>query len=231
MRSLDLVAATIGMAVLLLAGCSAPSPTPESTSSVAQTPSTTDAERITTAETLVLGVLPDAPVWEGLTVVGVVVDDAEICVDRTYGPSGGLDGVGGNAGYVVVTFPDETLGEPQDGFCSEYAPAVRTEEAPVEVPDAVADEPGLLVSSDFGDDWPLTVPYVVAHCENITAGDMNLQVVTIDAPDGTTYAANGTAKDHTVYPSLDPVWADNPDVDGLKIDISPIIDAGLVLCS
>ncbi|WP_235825351.1 DUF2511 domain-containing protein [Agromyces badenianii] len=191
----------------------------------------TDAERIATAETLVLGELPDAPVWEGITAVGVVVDDAEICVDRTYGPSGGLDGVGGNAGYVVVTFPDETLGEPQDGFCAEYAPVVRTEAAPVEVPDAVGHEPGLLVSTDFGDDWPLTVPYVVAHCGNITAGNMNLQVVTIDAPDGTTYAANGTAKDHTEYPSLDPIWADNPDVDGLKIDISPIIDAGLVLCS
>jgi hypothetical protein len=58
-----------------------------------------------------------------------------------------------------------------------------------------------------------------------------LHVLTIDTPNGTTYSANGTAKDHTDYPSLDPVWADDPHVDGLKIDISPIIDAGLKLCN
>lgn len=190
----------------------------------------TEAERIATAEALVLGELPDVPFWEGATALGVVVDDSEVCVDRTYGPSGGLDGIGGNAGYVVVSFPDETLGGPQDGFCAEYAPVAPTEVPPVDVPDAVANDPGLLVSTDLGAEWPLTVPYVVAHCENITAGDMNLQVVTIDTPDGATYAANGTAKDHTDYPSLDPIWADNPEVDDLKIDISPIIDAGLVLC-
>ncbi|SDK71995.1 Protein of unknown function [Cryobacterium psychrotolerans] len=191
----------------------------------------TDAERITTAERIVLDELSDAPVWEGVTASGVAVDDSEVCVDRTYGPTGGLDGIGGNAGYVVVTFPSKALGEPQEGVCADYAPVAPSEVAPVEVPDAVADDPGLLVSTDYRDKWPLTVPYVVAQCENITAGGMNLQVLTIDTPDGTTYAANGTAKDHTDYPSLDPVWADNPDVDGLKIDISPIIDAGLMLCS
>lgn len=191
----------------------------------------TDAERITTAEKLVLGELPNTPIWEGVTASGVVVDDIEVCVDRTFGLTGGVGGTGGNAGYVVVTFPNETLGEPQDGLCAEYAPAVPGKVATVDVPDAVANERGLLVSTDYGDEWPLTVPYVVAHCEDITAGGRNLQVLTIDTPDGMTYAANGTAKDHTDYPSLDPVWADNPDVDGLKIDISPIIDAGLMLCS
>ena len=190
----------------------------------------TDAERITTAEKLVLGELPSTPFWEGVTASGVVVDDSEVCVDRTYGPSGGSGSAGGNAGHVVVTFPDEALGEPQDGVCADYAPVAPSEVVPVQVPDAVAEEPGLLVSTDYRDEWPLTVPYVVAHCETIAAGGRNLQVLTIDTPDGSTYAANGTAKDHTNYPSLDPVWADNPDVDGLKIDISPIIDAGLMLC-
>ena len=59
---------------------------------------------------------------------------------------------------------------------------------------------------------------------------MRLQVVTIDAPSGKTYAANGTAKDNTDYPALNPIWAGDPDVDGLKINIGPIIDAGLALC-
>ena len=73
-----------------------------------------DAERISTAEKLVKDELPDAPNWEGLTTKGAVVNATEICVDRTYGPKGGLEGKGGNAGYVVVTFPNEKLGDPQD---------------------------------------------------------------------------------------------------------------------
>ena len=50
-------------------------------------------------------------------------------------------------------------------------------------------------------------------------------------PDGTMYAANGTAKAHTDYPSLNAIWAADPDNDGLKIDISPVIDAGVALCN
>lgn len=224
----------LGLAALLLTGCAAspatPMPMPNPTRSPKQAATMTEAQRIAEAEKLVLADLSDAPIWEGATATGVVVDPSRVCVDRTYGPRGGLDGTGGAAGYVVVTFPDETLGEPQDGVCADFAPVTPSEALPVKVPDAVANDPGLLVSSGYGDDWPLTVPYVVAHCKNIAVGGRNLQVVTIDTPDGTTYAANGTAKDHTDYPSLQPIWADNPDVEGLKIDISPVIDAGLKLC-
>lgn len=190
----------------------------------------TDGERISTAERLVVDVLPDAPIWEGLTVAGVVVDESEVCVDRTWGPDGGPGDVTGSAGYVVVSFPDQTLGQPQDGVCSDYAPAAPTEVPTVDVPSDVADEPGLLVSTDYGDKWPLTVPYVVVGCEPITAGGRNRQVVTVEAPDGTIHAGNGTAKDHTDHSALDPIWADDPDVDGLKIDISPVTEAGLALC-
>jgi hypothetical protein len=55
-------------------------------------------------------------------------------------------------------------------------------------------------------------------------------VATIDAADGKTYAANGTAKNHGNYLDIDPIWAPHPDVPGLKIDISPVIDAALALC-
>jgi len=56
-------------------------------------------------------------------------------------------------------------------------------------------------------------------------------MATLDAPDGKTYAANGTAKDHGNYLDIDPIWAPNPDVSGLKIDISPVTDAALALCN
>lgn len=220
---------------LLLAGCAAPvSPTAEETS----TPSTsaapvitlTDAERVSKAEAAVQAELPNAPIWMGMTFKGVVVDESEICVDRTWAPGGGPDALGGNAGYVVVSFPAVALGKPQDGTCAGYAPAEAKAPTTVEVPSEIAKDPGLLVSTTFGDKWPLTVPYVVAHCEGITVAGRPLKVATLDAPDGKTYAANGTAKDHGNYLDIDPIWAPHPGVSGLKIDISPVIDAALALC-
>jgi hypothetical protein len=80
------------------------------------------------------------------------------------------------------------------------------------------------------DKWPLTVPYVVVHCEGITVAGRPHRVATLDAPDGKTYAVNGTAKNHSDYLDIDPIWAPHPDVSGLKIDISPVIDAALALC-
>ncbi|OII05316.1 hypothetical protein BIU96_06580 [Curtobacterium sp. MCBA15_008] len=193
------------------------------------------SKRITKAEKLVLAELPDAPIWEGLTVKGAKVSKRVVCVDRTWAPGGGPDDKGGNAGYVVVKFPKKMsgkikLGDPQDGECADYEPTAASSAAKVDVPKKLKKKKGLLVSTKFGDEWPLTVPYAVVHCRNITAGGMYLNVVTLDAPDGTRYAVNGTAQDHTSYPEINPIWAPNPDVDGLKIDISPVIDAGLKLC-
>lgn len=191
------------------------------------------SKRIKEAEKRVLAELPDAPIWEGLRVNGVKVSKRVICVDRTWAPDGGPDDKGGNAGYVVVKFPKKKsgkvkLGNPQDGFCADYAPPAPA--AKVHVPKKLKKQKGLLVSTRFGDEWPLTVPYAVVRCKNITAGGMDLNVVTLKAPDGTRYAVNGTAQDHTSYPEINPIWAPNPDVDGLRIDISPVLDAGLKLC-
>lgn len=233
--------ACIAFAGLLLAGCAAPmSPTTEETStpststvstSAAPVSTLTDAERVTKAEAAVQAELPNAPIWKGMTFKGIVVDESEICVDRTWAPGGGLDHLGGNAGYVVVSFPAVALGKPKDGACAGYAPAAAKAPAKVEVPAEKAKDPGLLVSTTFGDKWPLKVPYVVAHCQGITVAGRPLKVATVDAPDGKTYAANGTAKDHGNYLDIDPIWAPNPDVSGLKIDISPVTDAALALCN
>jgi hypothetical protein len=209
-------------------GSSTPSTSTVSTSA-APVITLTDAERVTKAEAAVQAELPDAPIWKGMTFAGVVVDESEICVDRTWAPGGGPDHLGGNAGYVVVSFPSVALGKPKDGTCAGYAPAQTKAPATVEVPSEIAKDPGLLVSTTFGDKWPLTVPYAVAHCEDITLAARHLQVATLDAPDGKTYAANGTANDHGNYLDIDPIWAPHPDVSNLKIDISPVTDAALAL--
>jgi len=49
--------------------------------------------------------------------------------------------------------------------------------------------------------------------------------------EGTTYAVNGTAmSQRPELPEIDEIWSDSPDVPGLKIDIAPVLDAGLALC-
>ena len=226
------VAIVFGLVTVLSAGCAGADPAPVATSESkpATLPTMSDAERKATAESLVLSVLGDAPFWVGTTAACTVVNESEVCVDRTYGVSTSVSEAGGNAGYVVVAFPSEKMDEPESGSCADYMATPPEVIEEVDVPHTLTEDPGLLVSTDYGDDWPLTVPYAVVECTSMTAGGRALPVVTLKAPDGTRYSANGTAKDHTEYPSLEPIWAANPDIEGLKINISPVIDAGLELC-
>lgn len=223
----------VTLAGLLLAGCSgtvaqdAGAPV-RASSTPTPTMTLSDSERVGVAERIVLADLPDAPIYKGMTDKGTVVDATTVCVDRTWPEGGGPDDNGGNAGYVIVTFPSQKQGEPQDGYCMDFVTAAPAK--PVDVPATVQHDPGLLVSSDFGDKWPLTLPYAIVACQNLTAGGQQLHAVTVTAPDRTTYAANGTARSHTNYPDLTSIWATDPNVDGLRIDISPIINAGLARC-
>lgn len=77
--------------------------------------------------------------------------------------------------------------------------------------------------ADLGDDWPLTVESGIVRCEG--AGE-----IYFDAANGTTYAVNGLALGRDTAPKIDPIWANNPDIKGTKINIGPIIDQGLELC-
>lgn len=212
----------------------APSPTPAPTpSDPTPTVDPADEERhelVQRAEELVMADLPDAPIWEGVTAKGLYVSDTEVCVDRTYGPTGGVGGEGGNAGFVVVKFPSEELSEPQDGTCATESRGPEPQPSEVDVPAELEDDPGLLVSTEYGDKWPLVVPYGVAECEHIDAGGRQLQAITFLDPSGKRWAVNGTAQSHTQHPEIRPIWADDPDIDGAKIDISPIIDKGFEVC-
>ena len=217
--------ALAAVAVLALAGCSTSTPVTKATPTLGQ------AEMIQRAEASVEGELPDAPIWEGMTFAGSVVNDSTVCVDRTWRPGGGNDDKGGSAGYVLVTFPGKTLGEPTHGVCADVSGAPKPEAAPpVVVPDSVKDEPGLITRTDLGKEWPLTVDYGVVACQRKTAGGLPLKIATFTGPDGTVYALNGTAKDHTDAAAIDPIWTPDPDGVGLKIGIGPLIDRALTLC-
>jgi hypothetical protein len=77
------------------------------------------------------------------------------------------------------------------------------------------------VSAACIDPWPLTVDSGLLSC--------NADSVTISTG-GTVYAVNGMAETRGDGIDIDPVWADNPDLDGLKVNIGGLIDAGLALC-
>jgi hypothetical protein len=225
------------VAVLLLAGCAAEADPPSadfsSTPSVpTETAALNPAERVDRAERLAREAVGTAPIWEGVTFTGTSISDDAVCVDRNWGPGGGPGDLpaGSVAGYVVVAFPSEDIADPESGVCADRVGATATKPPPVQVPDAVADDPGLLVSSDIGEDWPLTVPYVIVSCTERTLGGRLLQLVTLTAPDGAEYAVNGTARDLTDLPDIEHIWAPNPDIEGLRIDISPVIDVGLARC-
>lgn len=232
----DVFRALTAIVVLTLAltACSSSEPSDESKAEPTMNraePTMSEAEVIQRAEAAAKDVLPDAPIWEGVTFAGSVIDDSTVCVDRTWPPDGGIDGKGGSAGYVLVTFPGEALGEPQDGVCSDVSGVPETEAAPpVEVPEDVKDEPGLTTRTDMGDEWPLTLDYGVVACENDTAGGQPLMIATFADPGGTLYALNGTAKSHTDAADIEPIWADDPEVEGLKISIGPLIDHALTFC-
>lgn len=77
--------------------------------------------------------------------------------------------------------------------------------------------------SDLGDEWPLTDETGIVVCERLR-GNVSLTYLS-DTTDAE-YALNGVAA-RRGFPPIDPVWADNPHIDGLKVSLSPLISYGL----
>lgn len=73
--------------------------------------------------------------------------------------------------------------------------------------------------------WPFTVDTATLFCTKAAGGER----VTVVA-DREMYALNGTAKSANLWPPFDPIWLDNPNAPGLKVDIGPMIQRGLALC-
>jgi hypothetical protein len=80
--------------------------------------------------------------------------------------------------------------------------------------------------------WPLTVKSGTLSCKQIP-GVKYGKLVTFTAGQDT-YALNGTAKGHAKkrgwIKDVTPIWKDNPEIFGTKINIGSLIDRGLELC-
>lgn len=119
----------------LLAACGSDDQTTTQTSTrsptptAATTPTTTvDTARTTAADTrpdvaaavaAVRDELPDIPYWKGAKFAGTVIASDKVCVDRTVTKQSADVLGGGRTSHVVVTFPDLSTGQPQDGPCAE----------------------------------------------------------------------------------------------------------------
>lgn len=78
--------------------------------------------------------------------------------------------------------------------------------------------PGKLVTKEeYGNDWAFTVDEGYVYSVNESA---------IFRTDGEEYALNGLAETRG-YKSIDLIWRDNPDIEGLKVDIGPFIKLAL----
>lgn len=86
----------------------------------------------------------------------------------------------------------------------------------------LAPNEALMTQAELGDEWPLTVDEGIVRCEG--AGEVYFEA------EGTTYAVNGTAQGASGAPEIDPIWADDPEIEGVKINIHQIIERGLELC-
>lgn len=79
--------------------------------------------------------------------------------------------------------------------------------------------------ADLGDAWPLTVESGTLRCKPFLK---DLHLLTFEA-EGQVWALNGTAAGQG-FPFIDPIWADNPEIAGAKINIRPLLELAQSLC-
>ena len=72
-----------------------------------------------------------------------------------------------------------------------------------------------------GDLWPFTVSNGTLKCDRDAV---------IFVADGRTYAINGFARSRG-FADVGPIWRDNTEIPGTKINIGAVLDSGLDLCN
>jgi hypothetical protein len=75
----------------------------------------------------------------------------------------------------------------------------------------------------FDGTWPLTVPSGELYCTGASA------VVFRDVTG--LWNVNGAATTQDIGEEIEPIWAENPDIEGTRINIGDLISAGLDVCS
>ena len=87
--------------------------------------------------------------------------------------------------------------------------------------------PAHVFKCQYGKKWPLTVPQGIVGCRDKPG--TSVQNLTFFDPKGKEWALNGTASS-SGYPKIDPIWRDDPDLPGAKIDIGPLTKRAANVC-
>ena len=133
-------------------------------------------------------------------------------------------------GAVVATRPSESTMTPP--------PQPTNTPRPTNVPSATAtptesveeQDPYFVTQEQYGDAWPFTVNQGRVQCIP-TGGGLRLALFQAK---GKTYALNGTARslaEEKGYTDIFEIWRDDPDFEGLKVAITPILNLALAACS
>lgn len=81
---------------------------------------------------------------------------------------------------------------------------------------------GLEVSKgEFGESWPFTVQSGIVDCVDGQAA--------VFKTGGRSYQLNGFARSRG-YAPIDPIWRENPEIPGTKVNIGRMIDLALQQC-
>ncbi|TGB68862.1 MULTISPECIES: DUF2511 domain-containing protein [unclassified Escherichia] len=95
---------------------------------------------------------------------------------------------------------------------------------------AAAEKSKEIDGAAYGDQWPLSFEKAKVSCVN------RAYAFVYDIKTDDRYPLNGMAVDAVKSgkmegSNLDDVWKDDPEIDGVKISISPLIDAATALCN
>jgi len=95
-------------------------------------------------------------------------------------------------------------------------------------PLALAAPPKLISAEEFGAAWPFVPEEMHLQCLPGKA------VVVTDPETGRMYGLNGPANGKARQLGLDPleqVWAESSSIPGSRVNVGPVIEAGLKLCN
>jgi hypothetical protein len=130
---------------------------------------------------------------------------------------------------IVIT---EGGDDGQAGSGDGRAPASAVNVVPVQLGQEATHRERPVDAESFGDEWPLTVDSGIVVCESVPAPLEMMYVLFVD-PAGAVYAVNGTARgalESQGWLDFETIWKDHPDEFVPKVNIGPLIDAGLEIC-
>ena len=120
--------------------------------------------------------------------------------------------------------------EAREKAAGTYLKAEKTKPAPKP---KRTERPNVANRDTWSGTWPLTIDSGMLTCTKVLRAGGRAAVY-ITTRNGDMWPLNGVAKAHHssfgAKPDITPIWRNNPDIPGTKVNIGPLIQKGLRLC-